>query len=130
AALSSCVPHVPGPVTGPVADFPPVRPPLRLSSPQIVASLVESSARSDDTPLGVSAASVARWHPAELALLAMLGVLLGALLPLMDPDFPMHLAVGEWIVRERAVPFVEPFAWTRAGEPYHAYSWLPQVTFY
>lgn len=60
----------------------------------------------------------------------MLGVLLGALLPLMDPDFPMHLAVGEWIVRERAVPFVEPFAWTRQGAPYYAYSWLPQTVFY
>jgi hypothetical protein len=42
----------------------------------------------------------------------------------------MHLSVGEWIVRHRAVPFVEPFAWTRAGAPYYAYSWLPQTLFY
>jgi hypothetical protein len=42
----------------------------------------------------------------------------------------MHLALGEWIVRHGAVPTVEPFAWTRAGDPYYAYSWLPEVLFY
>ena len=41
----------------------------------------------------------------------------GAVRPLADPDLPMHLSVGEWIVRHRAVPFLEPFAWTRMGEP-------------
>src|SRR6476469_5865226 len=50
--------------------------------------------------------------------------------PLADPDLPMHLAVGEWIVAHRQVPFVEPFAWTRPGEPYFAYSWLVQATLY
>src|SRR4051812_7542044 len=54
----------------------------------------------------------------------------GAVRPLADPDLPMHLAVGEWIVRHRDVPMVEPFAWTRAGAPYYAYSWLPQTVFY
>lgn len=50
--------------------------------------------------------------------------------PLADPDLPMHLLVGEWISRHGAVPFVEPFAWTRAGAPYFAYSWLAQLGFY
>jgi hypothetical protein len=50
--------------------------------------------------------------------------------PLADPDLPMHLLVGEWIARHGAVPFVEPFAWTRAGAPYFAYSWLAQLGFY
>jgi len=54
----------------------------------------------------------------------------GATMPLWDPDLPMHLALGEWIVRHRAVPFVEPFAWTRAGEPFFAYSWLMEVLYY
>ena len=46
-------------------------------------------------------------------------------------DTPGHWSpLGEWIIRERAVPFTEPFAWTRAGDPYYAYSWLAQVTFY
>jgi len=57
-------------------------------------------------------------------------VFLGALYPLTDPDLPMHLLVGEWIVKHHAVPTVEPFAWTRAGEPYYAYSWLPQMALY
>src|SRR5258705_9031403 len=50
--------------------------------------------------------------------------------PLADPDLPMHLAIGEWIVAHRQVPFVEPFAWTRAGAPYYAYSWLAQLAFF
>jgi hypothetical protein len=56
--------------------------------------------------------------------------LFGAIRPLADPDLPMHLSIGEWIVRHRGVPFVEPFAWTRAGAPYYAYSWLQQVAYY
>ncbi|HEU4565523.1 MAG TPA: hypothetical protein VFS05_12765, partial [Gemmatimonadaceae bacterium] len=66
----------------------------------------------------------------DLALLALLVFLLGAIKPLDDPDLPMHLATGEWIVRHHAVPFVEPFAWTRAGAPYYAYSWLPELLYY
>jgi hypothetical protein len=54
----------------------------------------------------------------------------GAMAPLADPDLPMHLAVGRWIVQHRAVPTTEPFAWTRPGAPYFAYSWLMQVGMY
>lgn len=54
----------------------------------------------------------------------------GAMAPLADPDLPMHLAVGRWIVEHRAVPTTEPFAWTRPGAPYFAYSWLVQATMY
>jgi hypothetical protein len=54
----------------------------------------------------------------------------GTLAPLADADLPMHLAIGEWIVRHGAVPHAEPFAWTRIGAPYFAYSWLAEVTFY
>jgi hypothetical protein len=71
--------------------------------------------------------------PAWAALLVLFVVCLfvgGFTTPLSDADLPMHLALGEWIVRHRAVPFVEPFAWTRAGAPFFAYSWLPEVTYY
>ncbi len=54
----------------------------------------------------------------------------GWLAPLADADLPMHLRVGEWIVAHGAVPFQEPFAWTREGDRYYAYSWLAQVTYY
>jgi hypothetical protein len=54
----------------------------------------------------------------------------GAAAPLADPDLPMHLAVGKWIIDHGAVPHMEPFAWTRAGAPYFAYSWLAQISFF
>jgi hypothetical protein len=54
----------------------------------------------------------------------------GGFAGLADPDLPMHLALGEWIVQHRAIPFAEPFAWTRAGAPFYAYSWLPDIVFF
>lgn len=66
----------------------------------------------------------------DLTLMAVVFAVLGALRPLGDPDMPMHLALGEWIVRHRAVPLVEPFAWTRAGAPFYAYSWALEVPMY
>ncbi|MFL5575160.1 MAG: hypothetical protein ACJ79S_04205 [Gemmatimonadaceae bacterium] len=75
------------------------------------------------------AAFGAHWR-AELALLGALAGVFAALTPLSDPDLPIHLATGEWIARLGAVPRVEPFAWTRAGAPFQAYSWLPELLFY
>jgi hypothetical protein len=72
----------------------------------------------------------ARWWRAEILLVGLIVGGLTILLPLYDPDLPMHLAIGEWIVQHRALPLVEPFAWTRVGAPYYAYSWLPETTFY
>lgn len=77
------------------------------------------------------------WWSSELGSKWPLWVSLGALLlfafgfaaPLADPDLPMHLATGAWIVQHRAVPWTEPFAWTRAGAPYYAYSWLIEVAY-
>jgi len=80
-----------------------------------------------DSPISHSGPwELPRWLPA--ALLTMLAA--GAMAPLADPDLPMHLAVGRWIVEHRAVPTVEPFAWTRPGAPYFAYSWLVQTALY
>ncbi|HEV8449589.1 MAG TPA: hypothetical protein VGQ44_22390 [Gemmatimonadaceae bacterium] len=65
--------------------------------------------------------------------LMLIGVLLftaGTSLPLADPDLPMHLATGEWIARHHAVPFTEPFAWTRAGAPFQAYSWAIELLYF
>lgn len=67
---------------------------------------------------------------AILALYLAIVFVLAALMPLDDIDLPMHLAIGEWIARHHAVPFTEPFAWTRMGAPYFAYSWLMQVGAY
>jgi hypothetical protein len=71
----------------------------------------------------------AHWR-AILALYVVIVFVLAALMPLDDIDLPMHLAIGEWIARHHAVPFTEPFAWTRMGAPYFAYSWLVQLGSY
>jgi hypothetical protein len=62
--------------------------------------------------------------------MAIVVFLFGAIRPLGDPDLPMHLTIGEWIARHRAVPFTEPFSWTAVGQPYFAYSWLPQWVYF
>lgn len=74
--------------------------------------------------------SFGRLWKLDLTIMAIVVILFGAIRPLGDPDLPMHLAIGEWIVRHRAVPFVEPFSWTAVGQPYYAYSWLPQTTYF
>ncbi|MBC7791365.1 MAG: hypothetical protein H7Z74_15580 [Anaerolineae bacterium] len=62
--------------------------------------------------------------------MAVLLVASGATALLLDPDLPVHLAMGRWIVRHGAVPFTEPFAWTRAGDPYYAYSWAIESAYF
>jgi hypothetical protein len=66
----------------------------------------------------------------QLAFIAFCLFAAGVMRPLADPDFPIHLATGEWIVRHRAVPFVEPWAWTRPGAPFYAYSWAIELAYY
>lgn len=63
-------------------------------------------------------------------LLVIFAFVVAALPPLHEMDLAQHLAMGEWIVQHGRVPFTEPFAWTRAGQPYFAYSWLPQLLFF
>ncbi len=72
----------------------------------------------------------ARGLPRPLLVAALLAALVAGVAPLGDPDLPEHLAMGEWIVRHAGLPRVEPFAWTRAGQPYYAYSWLAQVSYF
>jgi hypothetical protein len=74
--------------------------------------------------------AVGRVWTVSLVACVLAGAVWAGFAPLADPDLPMHLSVGEWIVRHGSVPRIEPFAWTRAGAPYYAYSWLAQVTFY
>jgi hypothetical protein len=66
----------------------------------------------------------------QLAFIAACLFATGVMRPLADPDLPIHLATGEWIVRHHAVPFVEPWAWTRAGAPFYAYSWAIESAYY
>src|SRR5204862_1525551 len=74
--------------------------------------------------------SFGRHWKVDLTIMAVVVFLFGAIRPLADPDLPMHLTIGEWIARHGAVPFTEPFSWTAAGQPYFAYSWLPQWVYF
>lgn len=70
----------------------------------------------------------ARWR-GWLAVAVLGAFLVGLVTPLDDADLGMHLRVGEWIVGH-GLPRTEPFAWTRAGAPYLAYSWLAESGYY
>lgn len=67
---------------------------------------------------------------AQLVFFALCLFAAGATLPLADPDLAIHLATGEWVVRHHAVPFTEPWAWTRPGAPFPAYSWAIETAYY
>jgi hypothetical protein len=44
-----------------------------------------------------------------------------------DGDTSWHLAAGEWILTQRAVPQVDPFSLTFAGRPWTAHEWLAEI---
>lgn len=44
-----------------------------------------------------------------------------------DPDVWWHVKTGEWIVTHRAWPTADPFSSHGAGQPWAAYSWLPEL---
>jgi hypothetical protein len=88
------------------------------------------AARPTSVPVNPWVTEFGRLWRLELALVLLACATVVALRPLSDADLPMHLATGEWIVRHRAVPTRELFAWTNAGAPFYALAWGPQVLFY
>jgi hypothetical protein len=49
-------------------------------------------------------------------------------LPLLsDPDTHWHIAVGDWILANRAMPRVDTFSFTFTGQPWIAKEWLSQL---
>jgi hypothetical protein len=48
----------------------------------------------------------------------------------LDPDYWWHLSAGEWILQNRAFPTVDQFSSYGAGQPWTAYSWLPELMLY
>jgi hypothetical protein len=59
-----------------------------------------------------------------------LGILGMAARNVVDPDIWWHLKTGEWIKQHRAVPRVDPFSYTRAGERWIAHEWLSELLIY
>ena len=111
------------------ASAPGTRGLLHDASTANAGGVVASGTRSNPaltTPTDARHWTLPRWFGAALLTV----VAAGAMAPLADPDLPMHLAVGRWILEHGAVPTTEPFAWTRPGAPYFAYSWLVQSVMY
>jgi hypothetical protein len=52
------------------------------------------------------------------------------LLPIDDPDVWWRFKVGEWIVQNHAVPFVDYYSAYDAGKPWIEYSWLFALLMY
>lgn len=50
--------------------------------------------------------------------------------PITPSDYWWQLAYGRWIVDNGAIPLVDHFSFTRAGEPYYDQPWLSQVLMY
>jgi len=48
---------------------------------------------------------------------------------LNDPDTYWHIAVGRWILDHGALPQVDIYSFTKAGEPWISTSWLAQILF-
>ena len=66
--------------------------------------------------------------PVALALAAF-ALCAFSLAVLNDGDTWSHVGTGEWILDHRAVPHVDPFSFTLAGEPWVAHEWLAEVLF-
>lgn len=64
-----------------------------------------------------------------LVIVAM-GLFAMAVRPATDPDLWWHLRAGQLIVQTRTVPHVDPFSFTRAGQPWIAHEWLSEVILY
>jgi hypothetical protein len=49
---------------------------------------------------------------------------------LSDPDIWWHLRTGQLILSTRTVPHVDPFSYSRGGQPWIAHEWLSEVILY
>jgi len=48
---------------------------------------------------------------------------------LNDSDTYWHIAVGQWILDHHAMPRVDIYSFTKAGEPWISTSWFAQILF-
>jgi hypothetical protein len=66
------------------------------------------------------------WLAAALILLALRPLLT----PIRPHDFWWHMATGRLIVQNGAIPAVDQFSYTQAGQPFYNQGWLSQVLMY
>lgn len=68
------------------------------------------------------------WPLIVAALMFVMLLALGGKL-LNDADTYWQIAIGDWMIANRAVPHVDTFSWTVAGAPWISSQWLAQVIF-
>jgi hypothetical protein len=62
--------------------------------------------------------------------LIVLGVMLaGGNRLLLDPDTYWQIAIGQWMVDHRAVPWTDTYSFTMQGQPWISTQWLAQVIY-
>ncbi len=62
--------------------------------------------------------------------LVVLGVMLAAgNRLLLDPDTYWQIAIGQWMVDHRAVPWTDTYSFTMQGQPWMSTQWLAQVMY-
>ncbi|MEW6644055.1 MAG: hypothetical protein AB1586_26350 [Pseudomonadota bacterium] len=71
------------------------------------------------------------WPPAWFWLAAGAALMVLVLGPkmLLDTDTLWQIKVGEWVLAHRAVPYVDVYSLSKAGQPWMSSSWLSQVLF-
>src|SRR5688572_14197312 len=72
-------------------------------------------------------ADVPAWLWLGIGVYALL--LIGGRALLNDSDTYWQIAVGQWILDHHAMPRVDIYAFTKAGEPWTSSSWLSQVLY-
>jgi hypothetical protein len=108
-------------------------PPSNSSTLATTPTLARSSGQQSPPPARWSSdwrESLGAGWQFQIALIGLCLFAAGAFQPLAEPDLPIHLAAGEWVVRHHGVPRVEPWAWTRQGAPFQAYSWGIETAYY
>ena len=50
--------------------------------------------------------------------------------PIADPDFWWHLRTGQLIVQTHTIPHIDPFSYTKFGEPWITHEWLSEILIY
>lgn len=56
-------------------------------------------------------------------------MLIGGNRLLLDPDTYWQIAIGQWMVDHRAVPWTDTYSFTMQGQPWMSTQWLAQVIF-
>ena len=75
------------------------------------------------------AGQVPAWLWVGIGVYTLVLLLLGAPVLLTNSDTYWQIVVGQWILDHHAVPRVDIYSFTKAGEPWMSSSWLAQVLY-